>query len=411
MNQATGTTQPNRSPTGTTSTQTARAAKPPAARTLKSKCIQSTDDLMKEFSDRFTGIGKFPGEYKIRLCPDAQLVIHIPIKCPIALRSKVKEHLAKMETLGVITHVDQPTDWVSSITYVQKANSELHLCLYPCDLNRAIHHDHYKMPTVEEVAHEFANLHYFTKLKHTSWILVHSPWWRIKPLNYLQQPLWEVLFPASSLWYDLLTGHLPEEDGPVPQIVPWMYRNCWWHHHTCLHCGRTWCPSAESHAGSLQVWSCVQPTEMHVKAPAVNFFGWLYDANGVHPYLEKVYAVHALPAPTNVTELQEFLGMVTYLSPFIRGLSTLTAPLQELLKKDADFNWNTSYEAAFEWVKQAIISNTTLRYFNPSLPVTIQVNASQIGLGAALLQNNKPIAFASKALTDAECRYANIERC
>ena len=114
--------------------------------------------------------------------------------------------------------------------------------------------------------------------------------------------------------------------------------------------------------------------------------------------------------PQNVTELQEFLGMVTYLSPFIHSLSTLTAPLWELLKKDADFTWNASYEAAFEQLKQAIVSVTTLRYFDPSLPVTIQVNASQVGLDTALLQNNKPIAFASKALTNVECRYANIER-
>ena len=89
---------------------------------------------MREFPDRFTGIGKFLGEYKIQLCPDAHLVIHVPRKCLITLHPKVKEHLAKMEALGVITHIDQPTDWVSSITYVQKANSELHLCLDPHDL-------------------------------------------------------------------------------------------------------------------------------------------------------------------------------------------------------------------------------------------------------------------------------------
>ena len=57
VNCAVKTTQPDRSPTGTTPTQ--------AARTLKSKCIKCTDDLMREFPDRFTGIGKFPGEYKI----------------------------------------------------------------------------------------------------------------------------------------------------------------------------------------------------------------------------------------------------------------------------------------------------------------------------------------------------------
>ena len=63
-----------------------------------------------------------------------------------------------MEALGVITHVDQPTDWVSLITYVQKANNELCLCLDLCDLNRAICRDHHKMPTVEEITHEFMNL-------------------------------------------------------------------------------------------------------------------------------------------------------------------------------------------------------------------------------------------------------------
>ena len=145
------------------------------------------------------------------------------------------------------------------------------------------------------------------------------------------------------------------------------------------------------------------PQKTHMKAQAINFFGCLYDANGVHPDPGKVDAVHALPAPTNITELQEFLGLVTYLSPFIPGLSTLTAPLQELLKKDTEFIWNRTYDTAFEWIKEAVISDTTLRYFDPSLPMTIQVDASQVGLGAALLQNGKPIAFASKALTKTEC--------
>ena len=145
------------------------------------------------------------------------------------------------------------------------------------------------------------------------------------------------------------------------------------------------------------------PQKTHVKAQAISSFGCLYDANGVHQDPGNVDAVHTLPAPTNITKLQEFLGLVTYLSPFIPGLSTLTTPLQELLKKDTDFIWNHTYDATFEWVKEAVISDTTLRYFNPSLLVTIQVKASQVGLGAVLLQNGKPVAFASKALTKTEC--------
>ena len=101
--------------------------------------------------------------------------------------------------------------------------------------------------------------------------------------------------------------------------------------------------------------------------------------------------------------------MVTYLIPFISGLSTLTAPLHELLKKDAEFSWDVSYKTAFQCVKDAVVSDTTLQYFGASCPITVKVDASQVGLGAALLQDNKPVAFASKTLTEVECHYANIE--
>ena len=79
-----------------------------------------------------------------------------------------------MECLGMITCVDKPMDWVSSITYIQKANGKLHLCLDPHDLNEAICHDHHKMPTMEEVAHKFVHSCFFTKLDthHGYWSIV-----------------------------------------------------------------------------------------------------------------------------------------------------------------------------------------------------------------------------------------------
>ena len=102
-------------------------------------------------------------------------MIHTPRNCPFALWLIVKEHLNKMECLGVITHVDEPMDWVSSITYFQKANGKLHLCLDPHDLNEAIHQDHHKMPTVEEVAHKFTHSCYFTKLDTGQLSLTRGP--------------------------------------------------------------------------------------------------------------------------------------------------------------------------------------------------------------------------------------------
>ena len=153
---------------------TTAATTKPATAPETAKSIRSNDDLINEFPDRFKGIGRFPSKYKIRLHHDAHPVIHAPRKCPIALCPKAKEHLNKMECLGMITLVDEPMDWVSSITYIQKANGELCLCLDPCNLNKAICHHHHRMPTVEEVAHEFAHSCFFTKLDacHGYWSII-----------------------------------------------------------------------------------------------------------------------------------------------------------------------------------------------------------------------------------------------
>ena len=146
-----------------------------------------------------------------------------------------------------------------------------------------------------------------------------------------------------------------------------------------------------------------------VKQTSVVFLGCVYDATGVHFYPEKVSAVHKMLSPETATQLQKFLGLITYLSPFIPSLSSFTAPLYGLLKKGTEFFWNNSYQEAFNKVESLICKNTTLWYFDIHKCVTVQVDASQKGLGAALLQDGCPVAFASKALTPVEQCFANIE--
>ena len=166
--------QPGMKPPCPAPVSTTAATTKPATVLTAAKSIRSTDDLIKEFPDQFMGIGRFPGKYKIWLQHDVHSMIPAPRKCPIALCPKVKEHLNKMECLGMITHVDETTDWVSSITYVQKANGKLCLCFDPHDLNKAICWDHHKMPTVEEVAHKFALL-LLHQVGCPPWILVNCP--------------------------------------------------------------------------------------------------------------------------------------------------------------------------------------------------------------------------------------------
>ena len=104
------------------------------------------------------------------------------------------------------------------------------------------------------------------------------------------------------------------------------------------------------------------------------------------------------------------LGMVNYLGRFMPDVATLSTPLRDLCKSDVPNNWGPEHNAAFSALKKTISSSEVLRYCDNTNPLKIQVDASQRGLGAALLQDSDPIAFASKSLTETEGRYTNIER-
>ena len=156
--------------------------------------------------------------------------------------------------------------------------------------------------------------------------------------------------------------------------------------------------------------------KLELRRERVTFFGAEYSAQGMHPDPKKVQGITEMTAPMDKQQLQSFLGMVNYMGTFIPNLSHHTEPLRAMLKKDNVFHWEDQQTRSFQQVKTLIAkANTTpLRYYYRNLPVTVQVDASLRGLGACLIQKHKgkdqPIAFASKSLTDAETRYANIER-
>ena len=157
----------------------------------------------------------------------------------------------------------------------------------------------------------------------------------------------------------------------------------------------------------------------------VTFFGHLLTKDGMKPDPKKVKDIREWPAPKDIKELQSFLGAVNYLARFICHLSALCAPPQDLLKKENKFIWVQNHQLCFDNINEAICKDITLKFYDLNLPIFIETDASQNGIGVVLLQpldsnaklneNNiptklMPVAFASKTLTSAEHNYANIER-
>ena len=142
----------------------------------------------------------------------------------------------------------------------------------------------------------------------------------------------------------------------------------------------------------------------------VSYVGHVLSADGVKPDPLKVEAIKAMPPPGDREELQRFLVVVTYLSKFILNMSQNSASLCQLLQNDVEWSWGQAENDAFESLKTAISSTPVLKFFNPKEPVSLSVDASSKGLGAVILQNSQPVAYASKALTESQQNYAQIEK-
>ena len=143
-----------------------------------------------------------------------------------------------------------------------------------------------------------------------------------------------------------------------------------------------------------------------IKQTQIKFMGHLITNDDE----SKVDAILSMPAPTDVQGVKRFCGMIQYLSKFLQNLASDLQPIRELTRKDAEWNWPVKCEEAFQKVKQKITDTPVLVCFDPDKELVLQVDSSKDGLGAALLQDGKPVEYASRALTSAERNWAQIEK-
>lgn len=111
---------------------------------------------------------------KIELRDDATQVVEACRKVPFAQHAKLKEELERMEAMGVIEKVQEPTERVNSFVPVTKPNGKIRICLDPCNLNKSIKCEHFKLRTRDEATAQFANAKVFSKLD------ASNGFWQIK---------------------------------------------------------------------------------------------------------------------------------------------------------------------------------------------------------------------------------------
>ena len=379
-------------------------------RVLKVEHNESYNNVLVRYKNVFEGLGCLSQSCKLVLKPNARPVIDPPRKLPFKLHKKVKEELGRMEHDGVIEKVNEPSEWVNSMVVTVKKSGSLRICLDPRNLNNNLMRSHYQLPTLSELRSELNGSTVFSTLDANSgfWIIpvddesskllcFNTPFgrYRFKRLPF-------GISPAPEIFHRVMV----ECFGDIPGVLIFL--------DDLLVHGST----KKEHDDRLEL-VMKRAVKLNIKfnkskcnlgTHEVKYMGHSFSKEGMRPDDSRVKAICDMPAPTDKKALQRFLGMINYLASFIPNLAEETLIVRDLIKQKSAWQWSQNHQKVFERLKKLITVSPVLSHFDVNSPIVLTVDSSQKAVGAALMQNNKPVAFASKTLTTTQQGYAQIEK-
>lgn len=377
---------------------------------IEYKPMESVDDMVRQFPRVFEGLGKFPTKHHISLKENAIPKI-IPIRrIPRTLNNRLKEKLDELEIKGIVKKVDKPTDWLNALVIVEKVNGDIRLCLDPKYLNEAIRKEHFLIPSVDEISSKLSRKKFFTVLD------MRDGYWQIE----LDTPSSELCsFGTPFGTYQFL--RMPFGISSAPEVFQKKNYELFGdisgvglYFDDLIVTGET----EEEHDRNLRLVLNraikynvkFNKSKIQYKQKSVEFLGQIFSEKGISLNEKYVKAIMNMKNPVDKKELLRFLGMVKFVGKFIPNLSLITAPLRDLTRDDVKWHWNSSHDVSMKHLKFLLTNAPVLKFFDTEKRISLEVDASKDGLGACLLQEGHPVAFASRSLTKTEQKYAQIEK-
>jgi len=177
--------------------------------------------------------------------------------------------------------------------------------------------------------------------------------------------------------------------------------------------------SEEAHHDHVRlVLTRLQQHNLHVKPEkslfhtySIEFLGFMVSPTGIAMDVAKTEAISNWPTPSNVKQIQLFIGFANFYRQFIINFSETVTPLTRLTRKDAKFSWESEHQAAFNTLKLAFTWAPVLAHFDPANPIVVETDASDYAIAAIISQISPadgdlhPIAFFSRGMKLAKLNY------
>jgi hypothetical protein len=156
----------------------------------------------------------------------------------------------------------------------------------------------------------------------------------------------------------------------------------------------------------------INPRKCEWAVKETEFLGHYMTPTGIKPLKRKVEAILKLERPTTITQVRSFIGAVNFYRDMYPKRSHILTPLHELtgLKNGKQFKWLPEHQKAFDAMKAIMAHDAFVRYPDPNKPYHIFTDASDLQLGAVIMQDDMPIAFYSRKLNPAQRNYTTMEK-